>query len=215
VWTAYTAATDMTALPYRLWLPEYAGWFATGIALALVTVADPAWRPARMARELAASLPTCWVAAGALFWIVTGPLAGPVNLSLVTTPGQMVVRNVLYQFIAGLVVLPLVLGDQRTGAVRRWLSAPPVRFLGEASYGLFLVHAVLIEAAYGLFGWRPFTGSLILVTAGIWTSGMAIASLIYVLVERPLQRWRTLVPDRLPAERAPTTTADRATTASV
>src|SRR5947208_2660866 len=50
VWTAYTAGTGATALPYRLWLPEYAGWFATGIALALFTVVDPSWGPARVAR---------------------------------------------------------------------------------------------------------------------------------------------------------------------
>src|SRR4051812_27263363 len=62
VWTWCTAAAGVTALPYRLWLPEYAGWFATGMALALVTVVDPTWRPARAARDLAAGLPTCWVA---------------------------------------------------------------------------------------------------------------------------------------------------------
>jgi peptidoglycan/LPS O-acetylase OafA/YrhL len=214
-WTAYTAAAGATALPYRLWLPEYAGWFATGIALALFTVADPAWGPARTARELASSLPTCWLAAGLLFWIVTGPMAGPVNLSLVTTPGQMVVRVLLYQLVAGLVVLPLVLGDQRAGRARRVLSAPVVRFLGEASYGLFLVHAVLIEGAYSWFDWQPFTGNLLLVTAAVWTAGMAIAVLIYVLVERPLQRFRGLVPARVPAATAVATTADRATTASV
>lgn len=215
VWTWYTAAAGATALPYRLWLPEYAGWFATGIGLALVTVADPAWRPARIARELASSLPTCWVAAGALFWIVTGPIAGPVNLSLETTPAQMVVRNLLYQLVAGLVVLPLVLGDQRRGAVRRFLSTPAIRFLGEASYGLFLVHAVLIEAAFALFDWQPFTGNLVLVTLAIWTAAMAIASAIYVLVERPLQRLRGVVPERAPRDSAVTTTAARATTASV
>jgi peptidoglycan/LPS O-acetylase OafA/YrhL len=215
VWTAYTAGAGVTALPYRLWLPEYAGWFATGIALALFTVVDPSWGPARVARELASSLPTCWIAAGALFWIVTGPIAGPVNLSVQTTPGQMVVRVLLYQLVAGLVVLPLVLGDQRRGGVHRMLSAPVVRFLGEASYGLFLVHAVLIEWAYTLFDWQPFTGSLVLVTAAVWTIGMAIASLIYVLVERPLQRLRGLVPERAPVPIAVATTDARATTASV
>src|SRR3954447_16972229 len=215
VWTWCTTAAGATALPYRLWLPEYAGWFATGMALALATVVDPSWLPARLARELASSLSTCWVAAALLFWIVTGPLARPVNLSLETTPGQMVVRNLLYQLVAGLVVLPLVLGDQRGGPVRRFLSAPPVRFLGEASYGLFLGDAVLIEAAYAVFDWKPFTGSLVLVTAAIWTTAMAIAVVVYVAIERPLQRLRTLVPERRLPGKAATTTAESATTANV
>jgi peptidoglycan/LPS O-acetylase OafA/YrhL len=213
--TFYFAGAGATWLPFRLWLPGYAAWFAAGMALALLTVADPSWRPARVARELGASLPTCWVAAGALFWISTGPVAGPVNLSLETTPTEAVVRNVLYLLVAALVVLPLVFGDQRRGAVRRFLSAPTMRFMGEASYGLFLVHAVLIEAAYRVFGWQEFTGSLVLVTVGIWTAGMALASLIYVLVERPLQRFRTLVPERAPGRSAATTTAASATTARV
>ena len=215
VWTWYTAEAGATELPFRLWLPGYAGWFATGMALAVLTVADPNWRPVRAARELAAGLPTCWIAAAAVFWIASGPVAGPANMALQTTPTEMVVRTLLYQVVAGLVVLPLVLGDQEQGPVRRFLSRPPVRFMGEASYGLFLVHAVLIAGAYEGFGWQDFSGNLVLVSAGIWIAGMAVASAIYVLVERPLQRFRSLVPDRSPAVSPPTTTAATATTASV
>ena len=60
-----------------------------------------------------------------------------------------------------------------------------------------------------------FTGNLVLVTLAIWTAAMAIASAIYVLVERPLQRLRGVVPERAPRDSAVTTTAARATTASV
>jgi peptidoglycan/LPS O-acetylase OafA/YrhL len=214
-WTAWTAVIGGTTPPINLWLPSFAGWFATGIALALCTVADPAWRPAAVLRELAGSLPTCWLAAGALFWIVTGPVAGPVNLVGEPTPAEAVVRNVLYLLVAGLVVLPLVLGDQRTGAVRRFLSAPAMRFMGEASYGLFMVHAVLIEFAQTVLGWQQFTGNLLVVSAAVWLAGMAVASTVYVLVERPLQRFRGLVPERPRRARAVTTVAASASTASV
>jgi peptidoglycan/LPS O-acetylase OafA/YrhL len=185
------------------------------MALALLTVASPTWRPVQVARELAGSLPTCWSAAAALFWIVTGPIAGPVNLGLQTTPAEMVVRTLLYQAVAGLVVLPLVLGDQRRGAVRRFLSRPRVRFLGEASYGLFLVHAVVIAGAYDALGWPEFTGNLVLVSAATWIVSMAVAVAIYVLVERPAQRFRGLVPDRPSGAQPATTTAASATSASI
>jgi peptidoglycan/LPS O-acetylase OafA/YrhL len=213
-WTAYAELIGGTSPPINLWLPSFAGWFATGMALALVTVADPGWRPAAVLRELGGSLPTCWLAAGALFWIVTGPIAGPVNLVGEPTPGEAVVRNVMYLLVAGLVVLPLVLGDQRRGAVRRILSTPAVRFLGEASYGLFLVHALLIEFAQTVLGWQQFTGSLVVVSGAVWIAGMAIASAVYVLVERPLQRFRSLVPERPLRESAVTTVAASASTAS-
>src|SRR3954453_8228622 len=217
VWPPCFAAAGATPLPFRLWLPGYAGWFATGMALAVLTVAEPTWRPARGARDLAGSLPTCWLAAGAAFWIATGPLAGPANMALRTTPAEMVTRNVLYQVVAALVVLPLVFGDQERGAVRRLLSVPSVRFLGEASYGLFLVHAVVLAGAYEGFGWPEFTGSLMLVTAGVWIVSMAVATAIYVLVERPLQRFRGLMGGRAPTrgKHAATTPAASATTANI
>src|SRR3954462_10470235 len=82
VWTAWFAAAGPTPRPFRLWLPGYAGWFATGMALPWPTVAEPTWRRARVAGDAAGSLPTCWLAAGAVFWIATGPLAGPANMAL-------------------------------------------------------------------------------------------------------------------------------------
>ena len=181
--------------PMDLWLPSFAGWFAGGMTLAVLSVSDADWAPVRVARELGSSLPTCWLAAGALFWVATGPVAGPTDLAA-PSPGEAVLKNVLYMGVATLLVLPLVFGDQTQGAVRRFLGGPIMSSLGEISYGLFLVHLPLLVGGYTLLGWQPLTGNLILVLTTTWLISVAVATAVYLLVERPVRRWRGLIPER-------------------
>lgn len=188
VWLVLAWSGERSFVPTDLWLPAFAGWFAGGIALAALTVADPDWRPVRGARELAGSLGTCWAGAAVLFWIACTPVAGPMGLTA-PSPGQAVTRSLLYGGVAVLLVAPLVLGEQR-GRTRAVLSGRAARFLGEISYGLFLVHVVLLTGAYDLTGTPVFTGPLALVAPATWLAGAAVAWLLYVLVERPLRRFR-------------------------
>ena len=188
VWLALVWGPAFSFVKRDLWLTAYAGWFAVGTALALLTLADAGWGPVRAARELAASPGTCWTGAAVLFWIACTPVAGPIELSA-PTPAQAVVRNLLYAGVAGLLLLPLVLGP-RGGRLHRALSGRPARFLGEISYGLFLLHVVLLTAAYALLGQPVFSGSPWLVVPATWLGGVAAATVLYVLVERPLRRFR-------------------------
>jgi peptidoglycan/LPS O-acetylase OafA/YrhL len=194
---------NWTARPFPdaaldLWLPSYAGWFAGGMALALLSVSDPASRPVRVVTELGASLPTCWAAAGVLLWIATSPVAGPMTLEQ-PTAAQAAIKSALYLSVAVLLILPLVFGDQRDGWVRRALASPPGRFLGDISYGLFLVHVVVLAGGFTLFGLQQFQGNLFWVALGVWVVSVGVAWLVYAAVERPLSRFRTVVPDQPPA----------------
>lgn len=216
VWTSWTRSSDLlSAGSPDLWLPSFAGWFAAGMLLAVLSVADRDWRPVRLATELGNSLPTCWAAAGALFWISTSPVAGPTTLEPPTAL-EAVLKNLLYLGVAALVILPLVFGDQREGWVRRALASPAGRYLGEISYGLFLVHVTVLAGAYALFGLAQFTGDLPTVAVATWLVSVGVAALVYRLVERPLRRWRNLVPDRRPPAAASPTTGSQseATTAA-
>ncbi len=181
--------------PTQLWLPGYAGWFAGGMALALLTVADPDWRPVRAARALGSHLSLCWAGAAALFALVCTPVSGPFTL-IQPTPGEAVVRNVLYMGIATLFVLPLVLGTERGGVVRWALSGSIAHYLGEISYGVFLVHLILLAGLYSWLDIPELSGGLIAVTVLIWCSSVTVAAALHVFVERPLRRLRPLVPDR-------------------
>jgi peptidoglycan/LPS O-acetylase OafA/YrhL len=211
VWTARPLPVQMD-----LWLPSFFGWFAAGMAFAVLSVSDPTWRPVRVVRELAASLPTCWTAAGVLFWFSTTSFAGPLDLA-VPTPAQAVTKNLTYLGVAALLVLPLIFGDQQQGVVRRVLGGPLVTSLGEISYALFLVHVPVIVAGYTLLGQAPFTGNFLLVLISTWLISVALATAVYLLVERPSRRWRGLVRDRSRRRsgRAAASTAETATSARI
>ena len=211
-WTAH----PFPAGGLDLWLPSYAGWFAAGMALALLTAADPGWRPVRLATVLGGSLATCWATAGALLWIATSPLAGPMGL-YEPTAVQAVLKSALYLAVATLFVLPLVFGDQRRGWTRRALAGPGGRFLGEISYGLFLIHVVVLAGGFAALGLVEFTGDVAWVALATWVVSVALAAALYVLVERPMRRWRDVVPEapgRRPSVSRAATTAATASSAS-
>lgn len=208
------AARPFPSSGMDLWLPSYAGWFAAGMALAVLSVSDPAWRPVRLAAELGASLPTCWAAAGALFWIANSPVAGPMGL-LEPTAAQAVLKSALYLAVAFLLVLPLVFGTPGHGWARRALASRAGHFLGELSYGLFLIHVVVLAGGFAVLDLVQFTGSVFWVGLAVWLLSTALAAALYVLVERPLRRWRTVVPEsRVPGSPASSDEATAVTAAS-
>jgi peptidoglycan/LPS O-acetylase OafA/YrhL len=191
----WVAAGHSSGLALDMWLPAFTGWFGAGMALAVLSVSDPGWGPVRVGRELASSLPTCWAAAVVLLWVATSPVAGPYGLDT-PSPVQALIKNVLYLGVAAFLVLPLVLGDQGAGWARRLLASRPSRYLGEISYGLFLVHVVVLTGGYAALGWLPFTGDLVPVLLAVWLVSVALSALLHAAVERPLRRWRSLVPAR-------------------
>ncbi len=66
-----------------LWLPGHLDWFAVGMAVAAVARRGCPW----LAR-LAAWPGTCWAAAGALLFLLSSPIAGPLTLAPVPGAGR-------------------------------------------------------------------------------------------------------------------------------
>lgn len=173
----------------HLWLPEYLGYFGTGIALAT-------WS-ARIARDggprgVAAAVARRpwlgWAAAVAAYVVVSTPLTG--STASYPTTAEALLEHGLYLVVATGLVLPLLVAPGRGPS--RLLSAPVPRALGRISYGLFLWHMVIVE------GWLRLTDE----TAGtadfgvLFPVALAGATLAatgsYLLVERPLRRLRPL-----------------------
>jgi peptidoglycan/LPS O-acetylase OafA/YrhL len=142
--------------------------------------------------DLGAAPGTCWAMAGAVFLLVTTPIAGPRSLEALPTLGQSLVKMALYAVVAALVVLPAVFGPE-DGLHRRALNWSPFRRLGDLSYGIFLCHLLVLETVVRLMDQRLFTGSWTVTFALTTLGSLVVAAVAHALVERPVRRWRNLV----------------------
>ena len=162
-------------------LPGTFGWFALGMAVAVLSVADEhgaRWGAA--ARSLGRRAGVLWLAALALsvgpYMLMSGPQSIAAALSL----------HVLYGVIALLILLPAALGSD--GHVRGLLGSRVLMWIGLVSYAFYLYHSAIIARLIALtHGWQtalryPFvlTGSFVLTCV--------CASLSYYLLERPCLR---------------------------
>lgn len=186
----------------NLWLPAFLGWFAAGLALAVVDLEARRGEGFAVIRGLARQPGVCWTLALAAFCVSATPLAGPVLLEQPTS-SQAVVKNILYLVAAALVVLPSVLGDPDT-RYARVLAVRPLRHLGHISYGIFCLHLVVIHAVTDVLELPLYQGNGWLLLATTLAVSIVVAELAYRFVELPAMGLRSVRPPwRRPA---PTTT---------
>ena len=191
LWRVYLAVdTGLFPGTGELWLPGFIDWFALGMLLALVQVQGAGSSPGQWRRRLveaAQARGLCWAAAVVLLVVASTPIAGGYGFVALTTTERLV-KHLLYGAIGLLVVLPLVLGRPDDSPTTLVLASRPVRWLGEISYGVFLCHLLVLQAVTDLLHQRLFTGSWLLTFALVWTLSVGVASVSYVLLERPLLR---------------------------
>jgi peptidoglycan/LPS O-acetylase OafA/YrhL len=209
--TAVTVAWLVYIAPLRIgagqWLPAYLSWFAVGLGLAVISV-DVAARGRGWARltVLAHQPGTCWIVAGALFAIAATPIGGPILLEA-PTAGQAVAKNLIYAAVAGLIVLPSVLGPSRGTRYADALALAPLRHLGHVSYGIFCIHLLVIHGVMAVLDYPLFTGSGLLVLGVTLGVTLVLAELAYRLVERPAMRLKDV---RRGSSKTSTATAESA-----
>ncbi|MEO7428140.1 MAG: acyltransferase [Acidimicrobiales bacterium] len=164
-----------------LWLPNHLDWFALGMLLAVLHAwraeggVLPRWLTGMSQRPL-----LCWGSALAMYWLMVG-LRLPIGAEEYFAAGML--RFTLSGVSAFLLLLPAVFatGRQRALAV---LDHPALSFLGVVSYGIYLWHIVVLQAAREHHVVLPF-GLLALVTLAL-TLGLSVAS--HRLLERPILR---------------------------
>jgi peptidoglycan/LPS O-acetylase OafA/YrhL len=178
------------------WLPARFDWFAIGLALAVLTTpAGARSRPGRVLQELARAPGWCWAAALLVFWIACTPVAGERGFVSLTAH-EALTREVLYGVAALLLLVPVVAGPRTGGAVRTALQSRPAVLLGQISYGVFLWHLVVLEVLQRALGLQEFRFPFVPVLLAVLVVTFAVATVSWVLVERPLLR---LVDRRLAA----------------
>ncbi len=171
----------------RFWLPGYLGWFAGGIAMAIIRTEldrDPApsstaWR---VAADLGGRPGLVWAFAAAALLLLLTPIAGPRAIGAPTGP-DAVVKSLGYLVVAVAFVWPTVFG--RSSAVDLLLGNRVMRGLGRISYSVFLLHLVVLEAVVHLLGYRLFTGSALPVAVLTLAATSAVSVVTYRLVELP------------------------------
>jgi peptidoglycan/LPS O-acetylase OafA/YrhL len=174
-----------------LWLPGYLGWFAAGMALALVRVhVDLGRAPAASAWIRIDALGrhpfTWWALAVAAFLVAASPVAGPRVLESLTS-WEAVTKSSLYLVVATAVVAPAVLAE--SPATTALLGNRFMRYLGDISYGVFLYHLVVLEWVVTALGLPLFTGSLVQVLPLVLGGTVLLAAVSRRVLEEPLLRW--------------------------
>ncbi len=172
-----------SAGPYpaaSLWLPEYLGYFAAGMGLAVI--ASRTTRLSVVARHPWAS----WGVAAVAYAAVSTPLTG--STARYPTVGEALLEQGLYLVVALALVAPLALRPD--GGPAPLLARRAPAWLGRISYGLFLWHMVVVEAWLRITDERAGTAEFILLFPVTIAATVVLAALSHVLVEKPARRLR-------------------------
>lgn len=195
-WTVWIHTRDVPFV-VGYWLPNYLSWFGVGIALAACVAAVASGRAAGRAMRplltLADQPGVCWTVAGGLFLVAATPVAGPRGFEGSPSPGQAVTKNLLYALIIGIVLLPATLGHQH-GRFHRVMAAPALRRVGDISYGIFLWHLLVLTTIWEITDRAVFTGGFWPVFIETLLATIAIATVSWVVLERPVMRLKSRVP---------------------
>jgi peptidoglycan/LPS O-acetylase OafA/YrhL len=206
-WTAYVHLPSKGPFPTEYWWAFWSvGLFATGMALAIVSVLaeiSPNNKPAL--HRWALRRPNLfWLGALAIFAINAAEFLGgrPGYTDWETIPGGILQYWLIIAFSFFLVV-PLAVPGASSRLMNVTFGNRPMQYLGRISYGIYLWHFAvmyLILRSGSIFGGPPLLAPFLRGKMGFWvlipgvTAGsIAIATVSYFLLERPLiqmgERW--------------------------
>jgi peptidoglycan/LPS O-acetylase OafA/YrhL len=195
-WWAYRPADALTTRFLEFQFPAFLAHFGFGIAAAQLFAR--AWRP-RVPPDLA-------IAAGLAAFLVVPAVA--LGYSRQFEPIDVPFYFVALRPLAGLAfAITILFALQPASAVGRILTLRPLRWLGDISYSLYLTHLFwgglfIVTGAQWAFR-KGVPGFLPIMVAG----SLALAWLMYVLVERPSLRLKERVTQRMEAASNPGTEA--------
>ena len=188
------------------WLPGFGGWFAGGMAMAVIRTHLDHRSPSpssrwRLAEELGARPMTCWLMALVIYFVAMTPIAGPRSI-VVTTTAESVTKQTLYLAVACALVWPAVFG--RSAVTDAVLGNPVMRYLGDISYGVFLYHLVVLQGVMALLDQPLWTGRIINVLPLTLMGSATLAALSFRFLEHPIIGWAHRPrPERSPWPRLP------------
>ena len=194
------------------WLPANTDLFALGMALAVASAAAEVGRPFGAFLRTLGELPAAaWVAAACCYATLVA-LRYPAGF-YPPTVFQELARQILFGFIAVLVVAPGVVGPQDRGLARALLQWRPVAALGVVSYGVYLWHLTVMQRLLPHLtpatrpGTSPARPEWLLLALASTVGAVAVATVSWFGLERPLLRKARSGRGPAPEEQAPTADA--------
>jgi peptidoglycan/LPS O-acetylase OafA/YrhL len=188
------------------WLPGYLDVFGLGMALAVASVWVAMYGTNAFVDWIGRVTWLWWILAALCYWLVVARLALPRSPQPGNTPigWQADAQQILQSLFSVFITLPAVFGPQDRGFVRRFLQWRPIAYTGLVSYGVYLWHEGWLDK-WMQWTHRPtvlqFTASVRLdrttypLILGLTVlSSVAVATLSYYLVERPVLALK----DRMP-----------------
>lgn len=165
-------------------LPGEAGFFAVGMALAIVSVGGPTPR-------LAGRPSLTWALACGVFLLTAAWFAFTHPYGGLDFRTRFVASHVLAMAFTALVLLPAAFEGHR-GVPRAVLRWPPLVFTGVVSYGLYLWHVPLegwlLGNVLGGVQESAFAPRIAVTFAVVLAASLAIAAVRYYVVELPFLR---------------------------
>jgi peptidoglycan/LPS O-acetylase OafA/YrhL len=174
------------------WLPGMFGWFAPGMALAVVSVVvERRERPWPPFVAIGRHPGLVWLAAAVGFAALALTVSAPLRSGTIYSEGESFRLYLLSALVAILVLLPAVVGSELGGWPRRLLSLRLLAWLGLISYGIYLWHHTLMTwlTGQGVLEWLPGSGFAVLTLLTLALT-LVCASGSYYCVERPLLRFK-------------------------
>jgi peptidoglycan/LPS O-acetylase OafA/YrhL len=155
------------------------------MGFALWQVARSSGRLGPSALDTLTKIPgTVWAISVALLLIAATPMAGPYNLSA-PTPGQALMKSLLYTGIAACVLFPALTPTARTARV---LGSRVGHVAGDISYGVFAYHLIVLSLVEQISGYTLFSGKFALLYFPTLIISAAVAAASYYGMERPIMR---------------------------
>jgi peptidoglycan/LPS O-acetylase OafA/YrhL len=172
-----------------------ADYFAAGMMLACLMVGVRHSERFAALHARAFRTPGWWyAAAAAVMWFTSTQLDVPLGLTVGAADVELA-RQAGYLLVALLVVAPACCARSDTALSARLLGSRPLVFLGMVSYGLYLWHQVFLTGVppndgwiFEWTGWPPFDAPFLQVFVIASIGGIALGTLSWYLVERPLLR---------------------------
>jgi peptidoglycan/LPS O-acetylase OafA/YrhL len=188
------------------WLPTNVDLFAVGMAIAVVSALAATDHELRARLDRLAKHGEIWWAAAILLFAWYAARVGPASFMEGYRGWFWQQRQLLLGVMTALLLVPVVFGPQRQGIVRRVLRCRPIVWVGTVSYGLYLWHFDWMKRAVP--NTNGFTGEVIwpgwihaadgrapfvtLLAIGLG-AGCLFAALSWTLLERPIERFKSLV----------------------